>query len=55
MKAEISDRRYEAARSEAARQAEERKRNSLAEADAARAVLAEYIPEIGAALSVALP
>lgn len=56
VKAEISDRRYEAARREAARQAEEerreaeeRRRKTLAEADAARAVLAKSIPEIGAA------
>ena len=56
VKAEISRRQYEAAEKEAARlaaaerrEAEERKRKAIADADAARAVLAKSIPELDAA------
>ena len=56
VKVEIRRRHHEAAKKEAReleeaerREAEERKRNALAEADAARAVLARSIPEVGAA------
>ena len=56
VKEEISRRQYEAAEKEAARlaaaerrEAEERKRKAIADADAARAVLAKSIPELDAA------